>query len=174
MREWICALAVLGVTACGGSHSGASGSSNEPVEKDPAPAPSASPSTGVDAGAPSPAPGVDAGSPQVDSGTAAPSADASVTADGGTPPDGGYGDVTIPTSCGMPGDVGNSLGVGMYCTSVAQCLGNTQATLCATLGNPNMQFCTFLCTQGSPTACGTGASCECQSGECGCVPDSCL
>jgi hypothetical protein len=172
MHGWIYALAVLGLTACGGSHSGASGSSTEPVDKDPAPSASAGPSPDADASAPAPAPtpapAPDAGPAQVDSGTASPVADAGAT------PDAGYGDVMIPTSCGMPGEVGNSLGVGKYCTTSTDCLGNTQATLCATLGNPNMQFCTFLCIQGDSTACGTGASCACQSGECGCVPDSCL
>ncbi|MGH7281679.1 MAG: hypothetical protein ACRELY_09170, partial [Polyangiaceae bacterium] len=69
------------------------------------------------------------------------------------------------------GDPGNSKGIGKYCTTSCP-----SGLFCATLGGgPN--FCTNLCTLpdagGSPTACGAGASCQCQ-GQCGCVPDACL
>ena len=80
--------------------------------------------------------------------------------------------------CGMPGDPGNAVGVGKYCTKIDDCGGNTKATICATLGGDDRQtFCTFPCT---PSAgmdpCGAGAMCACQAGggNCGCVPMACL
>ncbi len=74
--------------------------------------------------------------------------------------------------CNDPRNTGNSVGVGKYCDTSQQCMGLT-ASLCATLGDPTEHFCTMLCSQGS-TACGTGASCQCQNGQCGCVPDVCV
>jgi hypothetical protein len=173
MHGWVYALAVVGVTACGGSGAHDPGASNEPVDTAPAPSSPAGGVASADAAATPPPPSLetDASPPAVDSGSATmPPPDAAAS----PVPEAGNGDVTVPTSCGAPGDVGNSLGVGAYCTTSAQCASNSQATLCATLGNPNMQFCTFLCSQGNATGCGTGASCECQAFECGCVPDSCL
>jgi hypothetical protein len=75
--------------------------------------------------------------------------------------------------CGHPGDQGNSLGVGKYCDQLTDCIG-LQAGLCATLGDPNAHFCTKTCTQGSTTECGDNATCSCQGGQCGCVPNACL
>ncbi|HZS37908.1 MAG TPA: hypothetical protein VFF06_13820 [Polyangia bacterium] len=72
--------------------------------------------------------------------------------------------------CGQPGDVGNNLGVGKYCNGFGDCTG--MANLCANLGDPQLHFCTMICQQGGN--CGTGATCQCQGGQCGCFPDSCL
>lgn len=96
--------------------------------------------------------------------TSAPSSD---LASGGTSTDmagGGSG-----LCCGQPGDKGNELGVGEYCTGFT-CTG--MANLCATLGDPKLHFCTMTCTAGGN--CGTGATCQCQGGQCGCFPDSCM
>lgn len=71
--------------------------------------------------------------------------------------------------CGQPGDTGNELGVGKYCTGF-DCTG--MANLCSTLGDPQLHFCTMVCQMGGN--CGTGATCQCQGGQCGCFPDSCL
>jgi hypothetical protein len=79
----------------------------------------------------------------------------------------------LSATCGHPGDTGNALGVGKYCAQLSDCSGLT-AGLCAILGDPNAHFCTKTCMQGSADACGDGATCSCQGGECGCVPDTCL
>jgi hypothetical protein len=90
-------------------------------------------------------------------------------------------DMAVFSVCGHPGDVGNSLGVGKYCMKIADCLGNSKATLCSTLGSDNAFFCTMTCTppandMGS-TECGENAICQCGSGSaqsgCGCYPTSC-
>jgi hypothetical protein len=77
--------------------------------------------------------------------------------------------------CGHPGDVGNSLGVGKYCTKLTDCSSNVKATLCTTLGSDDSFFCTFACSGNSDLGgeCGEAASCQCQGGQCGCFPDSC-
>ncbi len=72
--------------------------------------------------------------------------------------------------CGQPGDTGNELGVGKYCGQITDCSG--QANLCASLGDPKLHFCTMICQQGGN--CGSGATCQCQGGQCGCFPNSCL
>ncbi len=76
--------------------------------------------------------------------------------------------------CGHPGDVGNSLGVGKYCTKLSDCSSNTKATLCSTLGSDNEFFCTMPCMNGGPAdQCGDNATCQCQGGRCGCYPNAC-
>ncbi|MCU1278067.1 MAG: hypothetical protein JWM53_1613 [bacterium] len=72
--------------------------------------------------------------------------------------------------CGQPGDAGNELGVGKYCSGFGDCTG--MANLCSTLGDPQLHFCTMVCQMGGN--CGTGATCQCQGGQCGCFPDSCM
>jgi hypothetical protein len=86
------------------------------------------------------------------------------------------GGADAPASiCGEPGDPGNSIGVGKYCDDLADCSGNTEATICATLGNPQAHFCTKICSaDAGPTDCGEMATCVCQSAGCGCTPDACL
>jgi hypothetical protein len=92
-------------------------------------------------------------------GTTAPSVDASTSG--------------LDTVCGHPGDVGNALGVGKYCSQIPDCSGQS-AGICAILGDPNAHFCTKTCPMGSVDACGSGATCACQGSQCGCVPDACL
>jgi hypothetical protein len=72
--------------------------------------------------------------------------------------------------CGQPGDAGNELGVGKYCSGFGDCTG--MANLCSTLGDPQLHFCTMVCQMGGN--CGTGATCQCQGGQCGCFPNSCM
>jgi hypothetical protein len=106
---------------------------------------------------------------------------ASPVADGSSPVDATVVDSTSPANdaeiahCGQPGDVGNSIGVGKYCASETDCLGNMQATICSNLGGPGTNFCTTLCTASDASnPCGAGATCECQGGQCGCTPNYCL
>jgi hypothetical protein len=82
--------------------------------------------------------------------------------------------------CGHPGDVGNELGVGLFCEKLDDCANNTKATICSSLGNDpanpsqNAFFCTLECTQTSPAGfCGTNAACMCGSAGCGCAPNTC-
>ena len=77
------------------------------------------------------------------------------------------------SACGHPGDVGNSLGVGKYCTKLSDCSMNKQATLCTILGSDDTFFCTFSCSGPTSTECGEAASCQCQGTQCGCFPDAC-
>ena len=92
---------------------------------------------------------------------------------------GGAADNTVDAAmgldkvCGNPGDTGNEMGVGKYCSQISDCSGEA-AGICAILGDPNAHFCTKTCTQGSTTACGADATCSCQGGACGCVPNTCL
>jgi hypothetical protein len=91
-------------------------------------------------------------------------------------------DMTVfQSSCGKPGDVGNSVGVGKFCTAgefVAQCGMNRVATVCANLGDEHEFFCTAPCDAtdaGAPDQCGENAICACDSmgRGCGCFPLSC-
>ena len=91
--------------------------------------------------------------------------------DGASAPDGSTSG--LATTCGHPGDPGNALGVGKYCAQISDCSGLT-AGICAILGDPNAHFCTKTCAMGSTDACGSEATCACQGGQCGCVPNACL
>jgi hypothetical protein len=83
-------------------------------------------------------------------------------------------DLAAQLSCGKPGDPGNALGVGKYCDTLADCSGNTLATLCATIGLPTAHFCTMQCDPNTVGACGDMANCLCQGvGRCGCIPTYC-
>jgi hypothetical protein len=79
------------------------------------------------------------------------------------------------SKCGMPGDMGNEMGIGKFCASLGDCTSQT-APLCSVLGDKDTHFCTKTCTNGGPaTQCGTGAQCTCNgSNQCGCTPSSCL
>jgi hypothetical protein len=81
------------------------------------------------------------------------------------------------SDCGFPGDQGNSLGVGKFCTAqtfVADCGMNSKANLCANLGSDTDFFCTFACSStGAADQCGENARCACQGGQCGCFPTRC-
>jgi hypothetical protein len=97
-------------------------------------------------------------------------------------------DMDIPlSSCGHPGDTGNSLGVGKFCTQISDCLGPGLSTnICSSLGNGgtpspgDTYFCTIYPCQldGGTNVCGTNATCTCGSGGggsgCACTPNSCL
>lgn len=85
-------------------------------------------------------------------------------------------DMAFFSDCGRPGDVGNNLGVGKFCTTAAECQGLT-ATLCTHLyrsvTGENTSMCTVAnCTNDSQ--CGTNASCQCRALGCGCVPNACV
>jgi hypothetical protein len=80
------------------------------------------------------------------------------------------------TTCGMPGDEGNELGVGKFCQTLGDCDG-TQAPICSNIGDETTWFCVRLCSSTDPdSVCGTGAECACDSGgnNCGCTPSACL
>lgn len=81
----------------------------------------------------------------------------------------------IESSCGQPGDVGNELGIGRFCTSLGDCP-DPSAPLCSILGDRNTHFCTKVCQASGPAdQCGTGARCACNpGGQCGCTPSVCL
>ena len=98
-------------------------------------------------------------------------------ADLATPPG---ADLSVYSLCGHPGDTGNSKGVGRYCMTSTECMGNGMASVCSTL-MPIQQgpvyFCTFPCDPNATTnACGENATCTCLgsgTSACGCVPDPC-
>ena len=77
-------------------------------------------------------------------------------------------------SCGQPGDEGNSIGVGRFCTrSGGECAVNSGARLCvADLAPDQMQwFCSRLCT--TDADCGESAVCVGDSRGSGCTPAEC-
>lgn len=111
---------------------------------------------------------------------------------GGTAGGGGTGggaDMALLSSCGHPGDTGNSFGVGKFCKTIADCTGSGLKTnICSALGNgstpspSDSYFCTiYPChptDMGLDTAeCGENADCVCGSGGgqsgCACTPTSC-
>ncbi len=100
-------------------------------------------------------------------------------------------DLASPLSqCGHPGDKGNSLGVGKFCTRISDCFGDTATTnICSSLGNgstpsaDDTYFCTIYPCQknsdgGTSNSCGEDATCVCGSGGgmsgCACTPNACL
>jgi hypothetical protein len=81
------------------------------------------------------------------------------------------------STCGQPGDQGNELGIGQFCTGQADCSTTTNAPLCSILGDSDTHFCTKTCSStGSAGQCGTGGiECTCNSSnQCGCTPSMCL
>lgn len=107
-------------------------------------------------------------------------------ADMAVPPD----MTTLLSQCGQPGDKGNSLGVGKFCTKIADCFGDgVQTNICSSLGNgstpsaDDTYFCTiYPCRKagdgGTGSSCGEDATCTCGSGGgmsgCACTPNRCL
>jgi hypothetical protein len=81
-----------------------------------------------------------------------------------------------PTSCcGVPGNPGNEQGVGKFCMSSADCMGQP-ANICATVADPTFTFCIKICSAtGGNQQCGSGAQCQCGMGgmQCACVPGEC-
>jgi len=80
------------------------------------------------------------------------------------------------STCGHPGDTGNELGIGKFCTSLSDCTTTVSAPLCSILGDPTTHFCTETCSAtGSAGQCGTATTCTCNtSNQCGCTPTVCL
>jgi hypothetical protein len=93
-----------------------------------------------------------------------PAADAESTAD------------AFESDCGFPGDVGNELGIGKFCASIADCSNTVEAPLCSSLGSNETHFCTKTCQMGGPAdQCGTATECVCNgNNQCGCTPSVCL
>lgn len=117
--------------------------------------------------------GTDTGASGADTKTGG--ADTATSGDAATSDTKSAGDTSTP--CGKPGDTGNPLGVGKYCAGILDCIGNGSATICSSIGDATTHFCTMSCTKpaaGAADPCGTGASCQCDTGGCGCTPNSCL
>jgi hypothetical protein len=93
--------------------------------------------------------------------------------DGGASP--GPPDLYFASLCGRPGDPGNPLGVGRFCSEQSDCRNNGQAGLCTAVADPQRFFCTMTCLgDGGADACGEGAACACSGIGCACVPKPCL
>ncbi len=82
--------------------------------------------------------------------------------------------------CGKPGDPGNSLGVGKYCTDPtgSECVKNSMATICSSIEDTPARkttFCTMQCNPNTPNFCGENASCTLDSisKAYGCTPNAC-
>jgi hypothetical protein len=128
--------------------------------------------------------GTDSGSSTGDSGT--PLDTGSAVVDSGSAGDGcvaPYDAAAYANStCGLPGQQGNSLGVGQFCVTSSDCTCNSQATTCSSLGNgmpgvPPTYFCFSFCMPvdgGGDAGCGPNAQCFCEGANCVCTPDSCL
>lgn len=98
-------------------------------------------------------------------------------------------DMALLSACGHPGDTGNSIGVGKFCKSIADCSGpGLKTNICSALGNgstpspSDTYFCTvYPCHPvdgGVDTAeCGENADCVCGGSSggsgCACTPTSC-
>jgi hypothetical protein len=82
-----------------------------------------------------------------------------------------------PVCCGSPGDRGNSIGVGRYCVTNADCQG-IRPNACDTQSTPNGNFCTIKCAPDF-NDCAEDATCDCSTMfstlfHCTCVPTVCL
>lgn len=96
-------------------------------------------------------------------------------ADAGAP----ISDEVAESCCGVPGDRGNELGVGKFCTRDEHCAGNAAATLCSSIENDITDHKSFYCTipcdpNQLENICGEGASCICEEVGCACTPTSCV
>ncbi len=89
------------------------------------------------------------------------------------------------SKCGHSGDMGNTFGVGKYCENFHDCAATSGAHICSVIGDLTTHFCTMMCRPADaggdadaadqPTMdCGSGATCECGNGGCGCTPNACL
>ncbi|MBX7197191.1 MAG: hypothetical protein K1X94_34395, partial [Sandaracinaceae bacterium] len=75
--------------------------------------------------------------------------------------------------CAAPTDTGNSLGVGKYCESSADCRGNGRATFCLAPFDSSSNFCSFIGCM-TDADCGENTTCVVQSAGSACVPNMCL
>lgn len=88
------------------------------------------------------------------------------------------GDETPQTStpgmgCAAPTDLGNSLGVGKYCETNADCRGNGRATFCLAPFDSASNFCSFIGCM-TDADCGEDTTCVVQTSGSACVPNMCL
>lgn len=86
-------------------------------------------------------------------------------------------DMVAFSCCGHPGDLGNSKGVGQYCTTNAQCTGSAKICSYAYAPDKKSYICTTVCFSATDTtSCGEGAICakDSSSGLFGCVPMTCV
>lgn len=94
---------------------------------------------------------------------------------GGSPSSGGSSEGGGPPaeSCIQPGELGNEIGVGEYCTPLGgECADNTDAQLClADVGQDQWMCSRIGCTE--TTDCGEGAGCLITSDGSACVPCMC-
>lgn len=90
--------------------------------------------------------------------------------DGPPPPD---ADLTPAESCIRPGDHGNDIGVGEYCSPFGgQCQGFEFAPLCLADVGQDQWFCTRIGCD-AMTNCGAGAGCLITGDGSACVPCRC-
>ena len=79
-------------------------------------------------------------------------------------------------ACGVPGDTGNSKGVGKYCNTFQECT-NSFAPICSTVGDVTVHFCTDgNCKNQAAGYCGENAGCQCDPNGlgCGCATLACI
>jgi hypothetical protein len=94
-------------------------------------------------------------------------------------------DLAFASACGRPGDTGNSIGVGKFCTGGVPD-STCPTNVCSHSTRMDTYFCTTLCSCGAnPTegmvctdaTCKEASVCQCtkvgMSVVCGCVPASC-
>jgi hypothetical protein len=94
---------------------------------------------------------------------------------GATADAGGAEECVGETGCNGPCELGNSFGVGRYCTAGGGECAGSKAGFCTVDFNPtDLAFCTRPCSDDSQ--CGEDATCRSEdgSGPMGCVPDFCL
>jgi hypothetical protein len=97
---------------------------------------------------------------------------------GGTQDSGAYSDVAydmvgwVP-ECGVPGDLGNELGIGQFCLKSTEC--KATAPFCTAAFLKQFHYCTALCDPAKDVVaqCGQDTICSCGGGGCGCTPIVC-
>ncbi len=109
----------------------------------------------------------DENNPRADASTEVPAADAA--------PNNNNSPDAMPADngalCAEPGSLGNSEGVGLYCTTNAMCTG--AASLCTVVQQADAPpFCTKVCF--SDDTCGEDATCETNGGAIGGCTPTCL
>jgi hypothetical protein len=80
-----------------------------------------------------------------------------------------------PGSCAQPGDVGNSLGIGTFCTpGGGECYDFPGAGLCLADVGQDEWFCTRIGCKDDPSVCGENVTCYVDAAGSACVPNACL